>query len=82
MNCCRSSTTWRLTLLMELQQAASHGFIISMSRRLYFVHMDHSESHDGGKIQEKFDQKGPVHCPHPPYSPNLNLCDFWFFGIE
>jgi hypothetical protein len=31
---CRFSMTWRLILLMELQQATSHNFIISMSRRL------------------------------------------------
>jgi hypothetical protein len=34
MNCCRSSMTWKLILLMELQQATIHGFIISISRRL------------------------------------------------
>jgi hypothetical protein len=36
----------------------------------------HSKSHDGGKIQEKFDRKDLVRCPHPPYSPDLSLCNF------
>jgi len=21
-------------------------------------------------------------CPHPPYSPDLALCDFWFFHMK
>jgi hypothetical protein len=48
--------------------------------RTVFVHIDHSKSHDGGKIQGKFDMKGLVRAPHPPYSPDLSLCNFWLFG--
>jgi hypothetical protein len=47
----------------------------------FYVHMDHSKSHDGAKIQSKFDIKGLVRSPHPPYSPDLSPCDFWFFGM-
>jgi hypothetical protein len=39
------------------------------------------KSHHGGKIQEKFDRKGLVRCPHPSYSPNLNPFDFRFSGM-
>jgi hypothetical protein len=46
-----------------------------------YVHMNHSKSHDGGKSQSKFDTKGFVRSPHPPYSPDLSPCDFWFFGM-
>jgi histone-lysine N-methyltransferase SETMAR len=49
--------------------------------RTIFVHMDHSESHDRGKTHRKFDMKGVRCAPHPPYSPNLSPCDFWFFGM-
>jgi transposase len=45
------------------------------------VHMGHSKNHDGGKIQGKFDMKGLVRAPHPPYSPELSPCDFWFVGM-
>jgi hypothetical protein len=48
---------------------------------LSYVHANHSKSHDGGKIHEKFDTKGLVRSLHPPYSPDLGLCDFWFFGM-
>jgi hypothetical protein len=50
----------------------------------FYVHMNDSQSHDAHKIQEKFDTKGFVcspYPPYPPYSPDLSLCDFWFFGM-
>jgi hypothetical protein len=43
--------------------------------------MAYSKSHAGGKIQGKFDMISLVRAPHPPYSPDLNPCDFWFFGM-
>jgi hypothetical protein len=43
--------------------------------------MKHSKSHDRGKIQEKFETKGLVPSPHPPYSLELSPCDFWFLGM-
>jgi hypothetical protein len=46
-----------------------------------YVHIDHSKSHDGSKIQEKFDRKGFVRCPHPLHSPDLSSCDLCFFGM-
>jgi hypothetical protein len=49
--------------------------------RTFYIHMDHSKSHDGGKVQEKIDRKGLVRCPYPPDSPDLSLCDCWFFGM-
>jgi hypothetical protein len=39
------------------------------------------KSDDGGKIHEKIDPKGLTRCLHPPYSPDLSLCDFEFFGM-
>jgi histone-lysine N-methyltransferase SETMAR len=47
----------------------------------FFVPMDHSKSHDGGKIQGNFAMIGRVRTPHSPYSPDLSPCDFWFFGM-
>jgi histone-lysine N-methyltransferase SETMAR len=47
----------------------------------FCVQMDHSKSHDHRKVQEKFDTKSPVCSHHPPYSPDLSPCDFWFFGM-
>jgi hypothetical protein len=39
------------------------------------------KSHNGATIQVKCDIKGVVRSPHPPYSPDLSPCDFWFFGM-
>jgi hypothetical protein len=47
----------------------------------FYVHMRHSKSQNGAKIQTKFDTKGLVRSPHPPYSPDLSPCDFWFLGM-
>jgi transposase len=46
-----------------------------------YAHMNHSKSHDGAKIQGKFDTKGLGRFPHPPYPPDLSPCDFWFLGM-
>jgi hypothetical protein len=46
-----------------------------------YVHMDRSKSHNDGKIQEKFDGKGRVRCPHSPSSPDLSPRGFWSFGM-
>jgi hypothetical protein len=43
--------------------------------------MQHSKGHDHVKINGKFNMKGIVRAPHPPYSPDLSPCDFWFFGM-
>jgi histone-lysine N-methyltransferase SETMAR len=41
-----------------------------------YVHLDHSKSHNGCKIQEKCDTKGLLCSPHRPYSLDLSPCDF------
>jgi hypothetical protein len=46
----------------------------------FSVHMDHSKSHDGRKIQEKSDAKSFVGSPHLLYSLDLSPCEIWFFG--
>jgi histone-lysine N-methyltransferase SETMAR len=48
---------------------------------IFYVHMDHSKGHGGGKIQEKFERKHLARAPHSAYSPDVSPCDFWFFGM-
>jgi histone-lysine N-methyltransferase SETMAR len=43
--------------------------------------MDNSMCHNGAKISEKLEKRHIARVPHPPYSPDLSLCDFWLFGI-
>jgi transposase len=43
------------------------------------VHMDNSMCHNSAKITEKLEKRHIARAPHPPYSPDLSLCDFWLF---
>jgi hypothetical protein len=36
--------------------------------------------YNGRKVTNELDNLKPDHVPHPPYSPDLNPCDFWLFG--
>jgi histone-lysine N-methyltransferase SETMAR len=52
-----------------------------MPRATFWVHMDNSMCRNGQKIVSKFDKHHIARLPHPPYSPDLNPCDFWVFGM-
>jgi transposase len=43
--------------------------------------MDNSVCHNGAKITEKLEKRHIERAPYSPYSPDLNPCDFWLFGI-
>jgi hypothetical protein len=42
----------------------------------FSIYMDHSKSHNGNTIQEKFNRNGLARCPYPPYALDLSPCDF------
>jgi hypothetical protein len=43
--------------------------------------MDNSMSQNRRTVSGKFAQRSIEQAPHPPYSPYINPCDFWLFGI-
>jgi histone-lysine N-methyltransferase SETMAR len=43
--------------------------------------MFNSKCHNRTKITGKLEKKHMTRALHPPYSPDLSPCDFWFFGI-
>jgi transposase len=45
------------------------------------IHMDNSACHNGHKITDKLTATDIARALQPPYSPDLNPCDFWFFGL-
>jgi hypothetical protein len=49
--------------------------------QLFQVHMDDSMCQNGNKISEKLTKGSIERVPHPPYSPDISPCDFWFFGM-
>jgi hypothetical protein len=42
-----------------------------------FLHLDGVQPH---LTSDKYDKFGIKRPPHPPYSPDLDPCDFWLFG--
>lgn len=44
------------------------------------IHMDNSKCHNGSKVTQFLADKKINRIPHPPYSPDMSPCDFWFFG--
>jgi histone-lysine N-methyltransferase SETMAR len=43
--------------------------------------VDNLKCRDAKKITGKLQKKHITRAPHPPYSPDLSPCDFWFFGM-
>jgi histone-lysine N-methyltransferase SETMAR len=50
-------------------------------RQEFFLHMNNSKCYKAEKITGKHQQKHITRARHPPYSPDLSPCDFWFFGM-
>jgi histone-lysine N-methyltransferase SETMAR len=46
-----------------------------------FLDMNNSKCHNAKKITGKLQQKQVTRALHPPHSPDLSPCDFWFFGM-
>jgi hypothetical protein len=47
----------------------------------FLSHMDSSACHDGHKITDQLTVADIARAPHPPYSPDLSSCNFWFYGF-
>ena len=45
-----------------------------------FIHMDNAPCHNSKVTRDEIDKLGMIRIPHPPYSPDISLCDFWLFG--
>jgi transposase len=48
-------------------------------RRLH-AHADNARPHTAKEVTEFLSGNGMKRGPDPPYSPDLTLCDFYFFG--
>jgi hypothetical protein len=59
----------------------NRNFPRRMPPATFLVHTDDSMGHNGSKVVSKFDNHHTARLPHPPYSPDLNPCDFWLFGM-
>jgi len=50
------------------------------SGRPRMLHMDNATSHTSNTTKEYLAKNKIKTVPHPPYSPDLALCDFWLFA--
>jgi hypothetical protein len=48
----------------------------------FWVHMNSSMGRNGLKVASQFEGHHVSGLPHPPYSPDISLCDSWFFEIR
>ena len=46
---------------------------------MWFFHHDNAPSHTAIAVREFLAQNNITTLPHPPYSPDLALCDFFLF---
>jgi hypothetical protein len=47
----------------------------------FVMHMGNSICHNGPKVTHKYISRHFIQAYHPSYSPDLSLCDFWFFRL-
>ena len=45
----------------------------------FILHHDNAPCHTSFLVRQFLSNKNIMVCPHPPYSPDLALCDFWLF---
>jgi hypothetical protein len=48
----------------------------------FSVHADNFRCHNGRMATAEFDHRRLRRTEHPPYSPDLSLCNFWIFGFQ
>lgn len=51
------------------------------TKRYLWLHLDNSKVHNSMKSNAKYGEYGLKRTPHPPYSPDLALSDFYLFGF-
>lgn len=47
----------------------------------FILHHDNAPSHCSSIVEETIEKLGIELLPHPPYSPDLAICDFWLFPV-
>lgn len=45
------------------------------------IHIDNAKSHNSKMTMNEIDKYRMKRMPHPAYSPDIAICDFWFFGM-
>jgi histone-lysine N-methyltransferase SETMAR len=76
---------------LEQGQTVNHHYYLELLTRLFIMrrpelwpdtwilHHDNASAHDTLAVQEFLAKKSILKLDHPPYSPDLALCNFWLF---
>jgi hypothetical protein len=67
------------TILEEIRENGRRGSRKKTLKKM-FIHMDNARVHNSIKSMAKISELQMQRAPHPPYSPDISLLDFWFFG--
>lgn len=51
----------------------------NLYRSGYILHQDNAPVHTSRQVKAVIQTLGCENLPHPPYSPDLAICDFWLF---
>ena len=70
-----------LNLNLQTVHDSEKGFIVSGQRLgdTWMLHHDNAPCHTAISVNEFLAKKGISVVPQPTYSPDLSLCDFFFF---
>ena len=47
----------------------------------FILHQDNAPSHESRVLMDTMETLGIENLIHPPYSPDLAICDFWLFPV-
>ena len=68
------ATAIKSELLPAIERKRPH-----LERSGILLHHDNAPSHSSRIVMDTVNKLGIELLPHPPYSPDLAICDFWLF---
>jgi histone-lysine N-methyltransferase SETMAR len=66
-------------ILEGIHQSCNQGSGYQVTKTIK-IHMDNARVHNSREVCIELGKLKLTRLPHPPYSPDLSPCDFWFFG--
>ena len=70
---------YAITYLAAVEQHYKERCPSTICKGLRILH-DNARPHKTRLVKDTLDSLGVVELQHPPYSPDLSLCDFWLFN--
>ena len=77
---CNMNSHYFCDTILEGTNKAVASFPEKSGMEGMMIHLDNCKVHNSRKTTERLDAFQVTRLPHPPYSPDISPCDFWFFG--